>query len=48
MSTGFDHLCNGLDVLNRTSSASKSVLHYVLVKDQYFNLESVFTHFFPK
>ena len=35
--------CNQLDVLNRTSSMPKSILHYVLDKGKYFDLESVFT-----
>ena len=42
-------ICNGTDVLNRTSSAPSPVLHYVLDKGQCFNLESfvcnVFTYF---
>ena len=35
------HLCNGRDVMNRTSSLLKSVLRYVL--DKNFDLETTFT-----
>ena len=36
------YICNGFDVMNRTSRVPKSVLRYVLDKGPYFDLETVF------
>ena len=42
------YLCNGKVDVNRTSGMPKSVLHYLLDKDQYFGLEfSLYPFFLP-
>ena len=43
-----ENICNGLDVLNRTSSLPKSVLHYELDKDSTLNWQIPLTNVVPQ